>query len=319
MTKTLDLAGIIPAVCLPMTEEERIDEAALRKYIRWVAGHGVKAVAVNADTGEGPWLYPEERVRVLEIWAEELSGKVPIVAGLSASFTHQAVALAKQAQKAGADALLVFPISAYLGQPCPFDIPYQYHKALAEQVGMPMVMFQVQPAMGGINYTDDMFARLLEIPQIVGIKEASFNCQRFIDTVRILRQAPRRITILTGNDDFIFESFVLGADGGLLGFATLAIGEQVRMLNLVKQGDILKAQEIWDVIGPLEALIFSPPHRDYRPRTKEALTMLGVIPRATIRKPFLSISAAEREKVRQALLRAKLLSLSGPAAGALKC
>lgn len=307
MAKALDLAGIIPAVCLPMTADEKIDERALRKYIRWVAGHGIKGVAVNADTGEGPWLYPEERVRVLEIWAEELNGKVPIVAGLAASFTHQAVRLAKEAKKAGADALLVFPISAYLGQPCPFEIPFGYHKALAEEVGLPMVMFQIQPSMGGINYTDDMFAKLLDIPQLVAIKEASFNCQRFIDTVRILRQAPRRITILTGNDDFIFESFVLGADGGLLGFSTLAIEEQVRMLNLVKQGDILKAQEIWNVIGPLEALIFSPPLRDYRPRIKEALTMLGVIPRATTRKPFFPISNAERDKVRQALKKAKLL------------
>lgn len=307
MAKMLDLAGIIPAVCLPMTADEQIDEAALRKYIRWVAGHGIKGVAVNADTGEGPWLYPEERARVIEIWAEELNGRVPIVAGLSASFTHQAVRLAQEAKRAGADALLVFPISAYLGQPCPFEIPFGYHKALAEEVGLPMVMFQIQPSMGGINYTDDMFAKLLEIPQLVAIKEASFNCQRFIDTVRILRQAPRRITILTGNDDFIFESFVLGADGGLLGFATLAIEEQVRMLNLVKQGDILKAQEIWNVIGPLEALVFSPPLRDYRPRIKEALTMLGVIPRATVRKPFLPISDAERARVRQALQRAKLL------------
>jgi 4-hydroxy-tetrahydrodipicolinate synthase len=305
--KTLDLAGIIPAVCLPMTADEQIDEPALRKYIRWVAGHGIKGVAVNADTGEGPWLYPEERARVIEIWAEELNGKVPIIAGLSASFTHQAIALAKQAQKAGAEGLLVFPITAYLGQPCPFEIPFGYHKALAEEVGMPMVMFQIQPAMGGINYTDDMFAKLLEIPQIVAIKEASFDCHRFIDTVRILRQAARRITILTGNDDFIFESFVLGAEGGLLGFATLAIEEQVRMLNLVKQGDILKAQEIWNVIGPLEALVFSPPLRDYRPRIKEALTMLGVIPRATIRSPFFPISDAERARVRQALQRAKLL------------
>jgi 4-hydroxy-tetrahydrodipicolinate synthase len=307
MADVLDLAGIIPAVCLPMTADGQIDEPALRKYIRWVAGHGIKGVAVNADTGEGPWLYPEERVRVLEIWAEELQGKIPIIAGLSASFTHQAVAFAKQAKKAGADALLVFPISAYLGQPCPFEIPFGYHKALAEEVGMPMVMFQIQPAMGGINYTDDMFTKLLEIPQIVAIKEASFDCHRFIDTVRILRQAPRRITILTGNDDFIFESFVLGADGGLLGFATLAVEEQVRMLKLVKQGDILKAQEIWNRIGPLEALIFSPPLRDYRPRIKEALSMLGVIPQATIRKPFLPISNAERERVRQALKQARFL------------
>jgi 4-hydroxy-tetrahydrodipicolinate synthase len=300
--KTLDLAGIIPAVCLPMTEDEKIDEPALRRYIRWIADQGVTAVAVNADTGEGPWLYPEERVRVLEIWADELAGRIPIVAGLAASFTDQAVRLAKEAQKAGADALLVFPLSAYLGPPCPFELPYTYHKALADEVGLPMVMFQIQPAMGGINYSREMFEQLAEIPQIVAIKEASFDCKRFIETVQILRSTRRRITILTGNDDFIFESFVLGADGGLLGFCTLAVREQVEMLRLVKEGEILKAKAIWDRLAPLEAVIFGAPMRDYRPRTKEALTMQGVIPRATIRKPFLPVSPAERERVRQAMV-----------------
>jgi len=305
--KTLDLAGIIPAVCLPMTADEKIDEPALRRYVRWVADQGVSAVAVNADTGEGPWLYPEERVRVLEIWAEELNGRIPIVAGLTAGFTDQAVRLAKEAQKAGADALLVFPLSAYLGAPLPFELPYTYHRALAEEVGMPMVMFQIQPAMGGVNYTREMFEKLVEIPEIVAIKEASFDCKRFIETVQILRAASRRITILTGNDDFIFESFVLGADGGLLGFCTLAIREQVEMLRLVKQGQIQEAQAIWSRLAPLESVIFGAPLRDYRPRTKEALTMLGVIPRATIRKPFLPVSAAERERVRHALIQGGLL------------
>lgn len=303
----LDLAGIIPAVCLPLTSDEKIDEPALRRYAQWVAQYDVKAVAVNASAGEGPWLYPEERVRVLEIWAEELGGRIPIVAGLPAMFTDQAIRLAKDAQKAGAEALLVFPLSAYLGGPLPFDMPYAYHKALAEEVGMPMIMFQVATSNGGVNYTADMFAKLVELPQIVGIKEASFDCKRFIETVRILREAPRRITILTGNDDFIFESFVLGADGGLLGFSTLAIQEQIDMLNLVKQGDIAKGQAIWDRIGPLEGFIFSPPFREYRVRTKEALRLLGVIPRSTMRRPFLPISPPEQERVRQAMIKAQLL------------
>jgi 4-hydroxy-tetrahydrodipicolinate synthase len=99
--KTLDLAGIVPAVCLPLTEDEKIDEPALRRYIRWIADQGVTAVAVNADTGEGPWLYPEERVRVLEIWADELGGRIPIVAGLVAGFTDQAVRLARTPRRPG--------------------------------------------------------------------------------------------------------------------------------------------------------------------------------------------------------------------------
>ncbi len=121
---TLDLKGIIPATVLPMTAEAQIDEPALRKYIRWVAGQGIKAVAVNVDTGEGPHLWHEERLRVLHIYKEELAGRgIPIVAGLGASFTAQAVKYAKEYAAAGAEALLVFPLPAYLGRPLPSPGP----------------------------------------------------------------------------------------------------------------------------------------------------------------------------------------------------
>ncbi|MBI4240308.1 MAG: dihydrodipicolinate synthase family protein, partial [Candidatus Rokubacteria bacterium] len=114
MSAGLDLKGIIPATVLPMTATGEIDEGELRKYIRWIAGQGIKAVAVNVDTGEGPHLWHEEKLRVIRIYKEELAGKrIPIVAGLGASFTAQAVKYGKEYREAGADCLLVFPITAY--------------------------------------------------------------------------------------------------------------------------------------------------------------------------------------------------------------
>src|SRR5436190_22419424 len=87
----IDLKGIIPATVLPMTQDAQIDEPALRKYIRWLAGQGIKAVAVNVDTGEGPHLWHEERLRVLRIYTEELAGRgIPIASGLGASSTAHA-------------------------------------------------------------------------------------------------------------------------------------------------------------------------------------------------------------------------------------
>jgi 4-hydroxy-tetrahydrodipicolinate synthase len=114
----IDLRGIIPATVLPMSADAEIDEPALRKYIRWIAAQGIKAVAVNVDTGEGPHLWHEEKLRVLRICGEELRGRnIPVVAGLGAAFTAQAARYAREYREAGADCLLVFPITAYLGQP----------------------------------------------------------------------------------------------------------------------------------------------------------------------------------------------------------
>jgi 4-hydroxy-tetrahydrodipicolinate synthase len=166
----IDLKGIIPATVLPMTQDAQIDEPELRRYIRWIAGQGIRAVAVNVDTGEGPHLWHEERLRVLRIYREELAGRgIPIVAGLGASFTAQAVRYAREYREAGADCLLVFPITAYLGKPLPSEVPYGYHKAIAEESGLPLILFTLQPALGGTDFADETLERLLEIPQVVAI------------------------------------------------------------------------------------------------------------------------------------------------------
>ena len=184
----LDLKGIIPATILPMTAEGEIDESELRKYIRWIAAQGIRAVAVNVDTGEGPHLWHEEKLRVLRIYKEELAGtKIQIVAGLGASFTAQAVKYGMDYREAGADTLLIFPISAYLGHPLPSEIPYQYHRAIADKVGLPMILFTLQPSLGGTDFTNDTLARLLEIPQVEAIKEALFDAKRFREIAALVR------------------------------------------------------------------------------------------------------------------------------------
>src|SRR5579864_864295 len=92
----LDLRGLIPATVLPMTEDGKIDEPGLRRYIRHVADAKPKALAINAGTGEGPHLWPKERLRVLEVVLDEVGDRVQVIAGLGAQFTEQAVALARE-------------------------------------------------------------------------------------------------------------------------------------------------------------------------------------------------------------------------------
>jgi dihydrodipicolinate synthase/N-acetylneuraminate lyase len=282
----VEIRGLIPASVTPMTPDHKIDESSLRRYIRWLLDQGAHGVAVNVDTGEGPHLWPEERVRVLEIFAEEVNGKIPVVAGLGASFTEQAVKLAQQAKSAGANALLVFPIGAFQGVPLDPDIPYGYHAALAE-VGLPLILFQLQPALGGAEYPPEVIERLASIDGVVAIKEASFDALKYTRTLRVLERLSRPITMLTGNDNFIGESFVLGAGGALIGFGTLATDRQVEMVEAFEHGDHERGMKIWHELMPLEEVVFRPPVRDYRARTKAALHAIGVIDHATVRPPLL--------------------------------
>lgn len=299
----LDLRGLIPATALPLDQHTAIDESALRAYVHWLLSFdGLKALAVNMDTGEGPHLSREEKRHVLDVYADEAGGHLPILAGITARYTAEAVDLARDAQAAGADGIVVFPIPAFAGEPLPSAVVYEYHRAIADAVPLPMVLFQLQPALSGVLFSREALLRLIDIPTVVAIKEASFDAARFVETRHIIDAAPRRIQLLTGNDNFILESFVLGAEGALIGFGTLAIAEQLEMLHLLAAGDTAAATRINDALmRPLAAAMFAPPVRNYRARLKEALRILGVIPCAAVRPPLLELDDGERAGVRDAL------------------
>lgn len=299
----LNLRGLIPATLLPLTAEHQIDEPALRDYIRWLLSFdGLAALAVNMDTGEGPHLSRGEKRVVLRIYAEEVSGRLPLLAGISARYTAEAIELARDAEAAGAAGLVVFPIPAFVGEGLPPDIPYAYHRAIADAVPLPMVLFQLQPALAGVLFSRETLLRLIEIPTVVAIKEASFDAVRFVETRRVLDEAPRRIQLLTGNDNFIFESFVLGAEGALIGFGTVAIAEQIEMITLLRRGDTGAAARInAAIVGPLADALFAPPVRNYRARLKEALRLMGVIPNAHMRPPLIDLDPVECAAVAAAL------------------
>ncbi|HSJ86596.1 MAG TPA: dihydrodipicolinate synthase family protein [Anaerolineales bacterium] len=303
----IDLRGIIPAIVTPMTDEGELDLPTLKRYAQWLADQGPVALAVNVDTGEGPHLTAEEKRQTLETVAEAVAGKCKVVGGVAGPSTAQGVANARAAQAAGSDALLVFPIPAFLGLPLNPEVPYRYHAAIAEAVDLPLILFQLQPALGGVLFTTEILHRLITIPSVTAIKEASFDAMRFLQVKAALESASRKITFLTGNDNFICESFILGAEGALLGFSTIGTREQVSMLQAVQRGDFNEARELGSRLQPLADVIFAPPVTDYRARTKEALKMLGILENTTVRPPLLPIQPSELETVRKALLSAELL------------
>ncbi|RLE79979.1 MAG: hypothetical protein DRJ51_06690 [Thermoprotei archaeon] len=298
--------GLIPAMLTPMNNKFEVDYEQLEDYVKWLLSFNIGGLAVNVDTGEGPSLFPEERIKILKTVVGIVKGKVPIIAGLQARNTLEAVKLAREAKEAGADALLVFPHPAFIGEPN-LEVIFEYHKEVAEKADIPLILFQLQPALGGVLFRLETLLKLVEINRVIAIKEASFDAKRFIDTARALRKAPRKIMILTGNDNFIYESLILGAEGGLLGFGTIAVDKQVEMFDLVAKGRYEEAREIWEELIPLEEVIFAKPVRDYKTRLKEALVMMGVLKTAYVRPPLRPISNEERARIREILKKLRML------------
>ena len=301
----LDLAGLIPAVATPMHADGRVDDESVRNYARWLLGFdGLKAVAVNMDTGEGPSLFAHEQRRVLQIWLEESNGRVPVLVGVG-GHTDLACDMARDAMHAGVSGVVIFPHPVFVGEPQDSEMIYAHNAAIAESTGLPTVVFQLQPTLGGVLFSRETLLKLASIPNVVAIKEASFDAVKFVETRRILDEAPRRITFLTGNDNFILESFVLGCTGALIGFGTIAIAEQIEMFGRVASGDIAGAGAISETtVQPLADALFGPPVRNYRARTKEALCELGVLQSNSVRRPLRELGEEERQRVREAVRNA---------------
>jgi len=301
---TLDLDGLIPATVLPMHSDGSIDEAGLRRYISWIAAQGPVALAINVDTGEGPHLTHDEKISVLQVVREVTD--LPIVAGLAGPSTDAAVRQARDFKAAGANALLVFPIPAYLSEPLDPRVPVQYHEAIAG-VGLPLILFQLQPALAGLNYATETLRAMASVEGVVAIKEASFDARRFVEVKQLLDELPRKITLLTGNDNFIFESFVLGATGALIGFGAVMTREQVDMIDAWNDGRMDEAKTLGRRVQRLADVAFARPVGDYRIRLKECLRILGVLEAAHVRRPLLPISDAERAHLADVLTEVGLL------------
>jgi 4-hydroxy-tetrahydrodipicolinate synthase len=303
----IDLAGIIPATVTPMLDTTRIDFDAIPPYVERLVAAGALGLAVNVDTGEGPHLTRDERREVLQTVVGATAGRVRVVAGVGGPSTADGVANARIAREAGADALLIFPVGAFLSQPLRTDIVVEYHRAIAAAAGLPVILFQLQPMLGGVLYPAEVLDGLLAIPEVVAIKEASFDPLRWLALKAHLDAAPRRITLLTGNDNFIAESFLLGAQGALLGFATLLTAEHVALQAAARAGDVATVQALGRTIQRLADIMFAAPVADYRARTKVALAMQGWIPNTIVRPPLLSVDAAEQARIRAGLEAAGLL------------
>jgi 4-hydroxy-tetrahydrodipicolinate synthase len=307
---SLNLDGLIPATVLPMSDGGVIDEAALRRYIQWIAPQGPVALAINVDTGEGPHLTHQEKCRVIEVVAEETD--LPIVAGVAGPFQAQAVQQARDYQAAGASALLVFPISAYLSMPLDPRIPVNYHKAIAE-VGLPIIAFQLQPMLGGVNFDPETLRQLIEIDGVVAMKEASFDARRYLDTFRMVEQTPKyqagEFTYLTGNDNFILESFMLGCTGALIGFGAIMVREQADMITAWQEGRIDDARALGQRVQRLADVVFDAPVANYRVRLKESLHLLGVpgLESTAVRPPLLALDDDEKRRLVDVLVEVGLL------------
>ena len=307
MREPLKFSGTMPANLLPFTADLAIDEAAYRTHLRWLADtRGVTGIVANGHAGEVSSLTREERKRSLAIALDEIGGACPVVAGVYSDGTAEAVELARDARRAGAAGVLVFPPTLFMwGAQVKPDMVVRHFSEIAAGADLPIVVFEYPPA-SGIGYAPETLARLCEIPQVAGVKDWSNEIVAFERNLRAIRATGRPVAVLSSFTMSLMSSFLLGADGAISGMGSVAADLQAELFEACAKGDLDGARRLNDRLDPLVRVFYAPPFVDMHNRMKEALVLLGRIPAAHVRPPLTPVSAAEREAIRRAIEAAGL-------------
>ena len=299
--------GVIPAVLLPFNDDLSIDEKGFRAHLRDVAAtKGISAITINAHSTEVASVGFEEQRRVLAIAQEEIGDRLPLVNGVWADGSLEAARIARMAADGGASALLIFP-------PAPFTLGQSPRMALAhfrriaDATDLPLIVFQY-PLATGQGYPIDTLLRMVdEVPSIRAIKDWAGNVAQHEMHIRTLQNLPRPVNVLTTHSAWLLSSLVLGCNGLLSGSGSVIADLQAQLFHAVKANDLAEARRLNDRIYPLARVFYADPWADMHNRMKEALVLLGRLPRAVVRPPLVKLSDAEVDRIRAALAETGLL------------
>jgi len=299
--------GVIPAVLLPFDDDLSIDEKGFRSHLRDVAAtKGLSAITINAHSTEVASCSFEEQRRVLAIAQEEIGDRLPLFNGVWADGSIEAARIARMAADGGASALLIFPPAPFtLGQSP--EMALAHFERIADATDLPLIAFQY-PLATGQGYPRDTLLKMVdEVPSIRAIKDWAGNVPQHEMHIRTLQSLPRPVNVLTTHSAWLLSSLVLGCNGLLSGSGSVIPDLQAQLFHAVKANDLAEARRLNDRIYPLARAFYADPWADMHNRMKEALVLLGRLPRAVVRPPLVKLAGAEIDRIRAALVEAGLL------------
>jgi len=290
------LKGSITALVTPM-RDGKIDEEAFRGLVDWQIAEGTHGLVPVGTTGESPTLSHAEHQRVVELCIEVADGRVPVIAGAGSNNTSEAIELARHAESAGADALLI--VTPYYNKPNQEGL-YQHFKAVNDAVGIPIIIYNIPPR-SVIDMSVDTMARLFELKNIAGVKDATAK----LDRVSLQRHAMGPDFIqLSGEDGTALAFNAHGGQGCISVTANVAPKLVSEFQTACLDGDYAKALSYQDRLMPLHRALFLEPNPT---GAKYALSVLGKI-KDEVRLPLVSVSENTQGEIRSAMVHAGLIN-----------
>ncbi|HHK5987990.1 4-hydroxy-tetrahydrodipicolinate synthase [Neisseria sp. P0009.S008] len=284
------LKGSLVALITPMNQDGSINYEQLHDLIDWHIENGTDSIVAVGTTGESATLPVEEHLAVIEATVKHVNKRVPVIAGTGANNTVEAIALSKAAEQAGADYTL--SVVPYYNKPSQEGI-YQHFKAIAEATSIPMVIYNV-PGRTVVSMSNDTILRLAEIPNIVGVKEASGNIGKNIE---LINSVPEGFVVLSGDDPTGLPFMLCGGHGVVTVAANVAPKLFADMCRAALEGDIATARRLNEQLIPIYNTMFCEPSPA---APKWGLSLLGKC-EPHVRLPLVALTEAGQAKVRAAL------------------
>lgn len=282
--------GVITAIFTPFGANGELDEDTLERHISSQIKSGIHGILVIGSSGEYVNLSDEERKRVIAVSVDVTKGRVPVIAGVLSPSTWYALELVNYAKEAGAQAVLV--LTPYFNKPS-IDGVYEHFETIAKETDFPMIVYN-NPARTGINLDSAMIDKLAQIDNIIGLKECDRDLGRVAEKIKI---AADRLSVLSGEDDLAFLTFMLGSKGAILAVPNLVPQMYIELYQAVEDGDIQRAREINYKLLPLVNAVYTQNHPG---PLKEAMAMIGC-PVGSARQPLHSMTSEEEKKLRDVL------------------
>lgn len=289
-------SGVITSQVTPFDESGRLDETTLRRLIDRQLAAGVDGLLIGGNCGEFTAMTDEERVRAVEVAADQAAGRATIIAGDFHSATGQAIRLARGYREVGADASLVVP--PYFIRPS-VDGIVEYFGEIASASGLPLIAYN-NPGRTGLDLSPAIMRQIYPLPGVVGLKECTRDLALMAQKVQ---EAPAGFSVLYGDDDMFFESLMMGAKGGILAACNLVPELMVQIYREATAGDPRKANEVQNSLLPM---ILSWYTINHPAPIKGAMEMIGWAA-GRARKPLQPMKPEQAAEVRRTLAGLGLL------------
>jgi 4-hydroxy-tetrahydrodipicolinate synthase len=290
-----NFTGVGTALVTPFTKSGDLDEQGVRRLGRRQIDAGIHFLVPLGTTGENPTISLEERIRIVEILADEANGEVPILAGAGGYDTKEVIHLADEMRKAGATGLL--SVTPYYNKPTPEGL-VQHYRAIADSTPLPIIIYNV-PGRTGLNVDAATLVRLAAIPSVVGVKEASGNLTQVCE---VCRAVPSDFIVLSGDDALTLPIMAVGGRGVIAVVSNEVPKEMVQMVDTAERNDFAAARAIHKRLMPLMQVNFVESNPG---PVKAAMAAMGLL-EEVYRLPMTSPRPESKDKILAVLNDLKL-------------